>query len=151
MQRALVVVDSSESSKDLLRLAGRLAEGVDAQLRILHVVTEEEYEKDRQAMSDLTGTDYAQYDTNQAEAGARQFASDLASEMLTEFSIEYEAIGAVGDHADRILATTRRESCDHIYIAGGKRSPTGKALFGDTAQKVILNADTPVTVVTDES
>jgi len=35
-----------------------------------------------------------------------------------------------------------------VFVRGRRRSPTGKAVFGDTAQAVILNFDGFVTVAT---
>jgi hypothetical protein len=35
-----------------------------------------------------------------------------------------------------------------VFLAGRKRSPTGKALFGDQTQAVILDFDGAVTVIT---
>lgn len=36
---------------------------------------------------------------------------------------------------------------EQIVVGGRRRSPTGKAIFGSVTQRVILNSDTPVTVV----
>ena len=47
MQRALVVVDASESAKALVREAGELAGGVGADLVLVHVTTREEYRERR--------------------------------------------------------------------------------------------------------
>jgi|GEM_PF-63181 len=46
------------------------------------------------------------------------------------------------------LATDVDADC--VIVGGRARSPTGKALFGSTAQHVLLNADCPVTFVKDE-
>lgn len=150
MQRALAVVDPTKSSKDLLRKAGAIAEAMDAELRILHVTSDSEYEEDRKAMEELASTDYGRYDIGQAEAGARQFASDLAADVLGDSDVTYEPLGRIGDKANAVLSTIEKYDCDHVFIAGRKRSPTGKAIFGDAPQRIILNADVPVTITTEE-
>jgi len=34
-----------------------------------------------------------------------------------------------------------------VFLTGKKRSPTGKAVFGDRSQAIILNFDGPVTTL----
>lgn len=150
MERPLVVVDASESAKELLREAGEIAMAMGADLTLLHVTSEAEFEEDRKAMSDIGASEYSEYSVEQAKEGASQFARDLADEVIEEFDMGCDALGEVGDKADVVLATIQEHDCDHVFIAGRKRSPTGKAIFGDAAQKVILNSNVPVTVVTDE-
>lgn len=51
-----------------------------------------------------------------------------------------------GDPATAIIDAAEAEDVDAIYIAGRKRSPTGKVLFGSVTQQVTLNTDRPVVV-----
>ena len=51
-----------------------------------------------------------------------------------------------GDPAERIRQVATECDADAIYVAGRKRSPTGKAVFGSVTQDVILGADRPVVV-----
>ena len=85
----------------------------------------------------------------QALEGARQFAADLGHEVLDGVDVGYQATGRVGDERDEILNAANEFDCDHVFLAGRKRSPTGKALFGDRTQSVILDFDGAVTVVTE--
>ena len=67
-------------------------------------------------------------------------------------SIEFAAEGIVVDddeRADEIVAAAERLGCDHLFIVGRRRSPTGKALFGDVAQRVLLNFEGTVTLTMD--
>lgn len=150
MRKALVVADAADGVDRITREAGELAAGVDASLVLLHVTTEEEYEDKRDAMADVAGLEGGSYDVSQASEGAKQFADDLAQQVLRNIDVEYEAVGAVGDKYEKVMQTAADYDCDHIFIAGRKRSPSGKAIFGDVPQRVILNFSDPVTVLTQE-
>jgi nucleotide-binding universal stress UspA family protein len=48
-----------------------------------------------------------------------------------------------------IVAFADEVGADRVFVGGRKRSPAGKAVFGSTAQHVLLNATAPVTFVRD--
>jgi nucleotide-binding universal stress UspA family protein len=148
MERALAVVDADESTKALVREAGELAAAVGAELVLLHVTSSDEYEEMRQTMESIPNNPVG-YSAQKAREGAEDFAADIGREGLSDIAVSYEAVGRVGDEQSEILETAEAYDCDHLFIAGEKRSPTGKALFGDLTQSVILNFDGPVTVVTE--
>jgi nucleotide-binding universal stress UspA family protein len=148
MERALAVVDADESTKALVREAGKLAAAVGAELVLLHVTSSDEYEEMRQTMESIPNNPVG-YSAQKAREGAEDFAADIGREGLSDIDVSYEAVGRVGDEQSEILETAEAYDCDHLFIAGEKRSPTGKALFGDLTQSVILNFDGPVTVVTE--
>ncbi|MFC6725558.1 universal stress protein, partial [Halobium palmae] len=52
------------------------------------------------------------------------------------------------DVAETVLEVAQERGCDHAFLLGKRRSPTGKALFGDVAQQVVLNFDGYVTLST---
>ena len=148
MEHALAVVGPTETAKELVREAGELAAGVDAELTLIHVTDEETYDEQREQLAKVTSAS-STYSVGQAVEGARSYASDIGREVLGDVDVEYDAVGSVGDRAETILTEADRRGCDHVFLAGRKRSPAGKALFGDDAQRVILDADVPVTVVTE--
>jgi nucleotide-binding universal stress UspA family protein len=147
MQRALAVVEGTEETKKLVREAGELATGVGAELILLHVTTEEEFSDRADALAAIPNYN-AEYSVGQARDGASQFARDIGREVFDGVSVEFEAVGALGDKQQQILEVARQHDCDHLFISGQKRSPTGKAIFGDLTQSIILEFDGAVTVTT---
>jgi len=69
-----------------------------------------------------------------------------ARDRLEEAGVEVAFAEESGDPADRILAVARERDVDLIGVAGRRRSPTGKAVFGSVTQSVVLGADRPVIV-----
>ncbi|ARS89564.1 universal stress protein [Natrarchaeobaculum aegyptiacum] len=51
-----------------------------------------------------------------------------------------------GEPGEEILTHAAENDVDLICLAGRKRSPTGKALFGSVTQDVILGTDRPVLI-----
>jgi nucleotide-binding universal stress UspA family protein len=147
MERALAFVEASDRAKAIVREAGELADGVGADLLLLNVTTEEEF---NQKEHDLANSQFDfDYGIGSAREGARQFALDVAQEVLDD-DVEFEPVGEVGDPLETVLSVAEREGVDHVFVPGQQRSPAGKALFGDFAQNVILEFEGPVTVVTGD-
>lgn len=151
MERGLVVVESADHARTLIREAGELAAGVGAELVLLTLMDRDEYEQDLETMETIADIEGVSYTSEDLKESGRRFGRDIAADEIGDRAVEYESICAIvegGGEADRILETAKREGCDHVFIAGRKRSPTGKAIFGDTTQRVILNFDGIVSVVT---
>lgn len=147
MERAIAVVEATESAKDLVREAGELAAGVDAELLLVYGITEREYAESRESMASISDFD-VNYTVDEAVDGAAKFAENIGREVLADVDVEYETVPRLGEKADEVLAVAEERDADHVFMAGRKRSPTGKALFGDDTQRVILEFDGAVTVLT---
>lgn len=52
----------------------------------------------------------------------------------------------LGEITDVALTYAAENQADHLFLIGDKRSPTGKAIFGDDAQQIVLNFDGPTTL-----
>lgn len=80
---------------------------------------------------------------------ARKSSITTAKKILEDVNIgvEIRGIEHVGEPADGILSMVDEADIDRLYLYGRKRSQTGKAVFGSTLQRVLLNAPVPVTVV----
>ncbi|WP_267643448.1 universal stress protein [Haloarchaeobius amylolyticus] len=107
-----------------------------------HVFTWEEYDDVKEKLdiskdAEVTPDDVAaKYNTVRTVAG-----------LLAEAGVDYEIRGAVGEYGHEIVDLAEEETADLVVVGGRKRSPTGKAVFGSTAQEVMLNAPCPVTFV----
>ncbi|MHB9287978.1 universal stress protein [Halobacteriales archaeon Cl-PHB] len=87
--------------------------------------------------------------TNNPEGASANRVSAVrdAQEILEDAGISTDLRETSGDPGDEILTTAEEVDADMIAVAGRKRSPTGKVLFGSITQTVILQADRPVLVV----
>jgi len=149
MERALVVVDDTEKHRDLLEEAAELADGVGADLVLLSMITEEEYEEMTETIEAMAESGDTGFGSDTVLQVARNFAEDVARDALDDIDIDHEVVGATvneGERADEIIRTAEEYGCDHVFLTGRRRSPTGKAIFGNTAQAVILNFPGTVTV-----
>ena len=84
---------------------------------------------------------------NPTGATIRQLRSAKAVEnALDDRGFEYTLEERSGDPSGEILEHADEHDVDLLCLAGRKRSPTGKALFGSVTQDVVLNTDRPVLV-----
>jgi len=147
MDHPLVVYD--DENTDLLREAGELAAGVDATLTVVSLMTPDEFREAREALDVVAQEEHTSYDDSVVIDAAKRQARETGEELFEDVDVEWTVVGArIGDgesEADRILEVADQNDVDHVFITGEKRSPTGKAVFGDRAQSLILNFDGPVT------
>lgn len=151
MDRVLVVLDGEDTDESLLREAEQYATGADAEIRPLLMITEEEWESDRGVLNTIASEEQTAYESKSPAEYARTIADQIASEVLAGSDVPYDPVGEVvedGDQAETILGVASEQNCDHVFLYGRRRSPTGKAIFGDRTQAVILNFDGYVTVST---
>jgi nucleotide-binding universal stress UspA family protein len=77
-----------------------------------------------------------------SQVGAVKHAADALE--TAGFEVSYNETS--GDPAESIIEMGDELDVDAIVLAGRKRSPAGKALFGSVSQSVILGTDRPVIV-----
>ncbi|WP_231512861.1 universal stress protein [Haloferax mediterranei] len=93
---------------------------------------------------------YAHFSLDQEESSGAEFAQRVVEESLDDFDRDtVEPRGRVGTPADKILAEAEYIDARFVVIGAKHRSPVGKALFGSTAQKVLLNSDYPTVTTAD--
>lgn len=150
MERGLVVVDHTESHRELLTEAAEHAVGADAELVLLATITEAEYEEKARDLETIGSVENVSYDSGEILDGVVSRTREFAAGALGSVSTEVVArVVEDGDLANAVIATAEDHDCDHVFLLGRRRSPTGKAVFGDVAQQVVLNFDGFVTVSTE--
>lgn len=147
MHRGLVVLTDDELHDQLKRAAKHFASAGNGELIVLRVVDEDQYQSAIQRKAE-SGEHTPTFD--ELKKSATDQAEEVAADAFGN-EIEYSVIGLVGEISEDILRIAENHDCDHIFITGKERSPTGKVLFGDIAQSIILKFDGPVTVTTDSS
>lgn len=70
---------------------------------------------------------------------------------LTDRGIDYQLDERSGDPSEEILEHAETHDVDLLCLAGRKRSPSGKMLFGSVTQDVILRTERPVFVCGDRA
>lgn len=149
MNRGLVLVEDTERHRSLLETAGEFAAGSDAELVLLSTLTEDEYQDNRAALQPVEDIEGTTYGIDTATERLERLAREIAADALADSDVDYRIVPRVVDGnsiADEILAVADENDCDHVFVVGRRRSPTGKAIFGDVAQSVILGFDGRVTV-----
>lgn len=68
-------------------------------------------------------------------------------ERFEEYDVDYETRGVVGGISGGIVDIAEKTDADRVVVSGRSRSAVGKAVFGSTAQDVLLNSPCPVTFV----
>lgn len=143
MYRVLLPVDVDES---------RAAEQVDALLSLpgnpgdLSVAIVHVYEE-IDSPADEAGPMFIE-ELNESLREIREVPASIETveSRLDAAGVPYERQEKVGRPAEAILEAAEEFGADGILLGMRKRSPVGKAIFGSVSQRVILDADVPVTI-----
>jgi nucleotide-binding universal stress UspA family protein len=148
MSKTVLVAVSNNDERRLDRLAETAADAVDdgGRVVVVHVFEESRYDDLTERLNIPSPAE-----TSADELARRHGVATEVSEQLIEAGIDVSVRGVVGEESDAILDLHREVGADLVVIGGRKRSPSGKALFGSTAQTVLLEADCPVTFVKERA
>ncbi len=136
-------VDRTESLVDAVSSVADPGETV---VGLLHVYDREDYTELRRQMNVAPNSEVTPATVARRRTDVRRIRT-----ALEERGFDVAVLGALGDRADGIIREAGDWNADLVVVGGRKRSPTGKAVFGSVAQKVMMNAPCPVTFVRDET
>ncbi|WP_227379304.1 universal stress protein [Haladaptatus halobius] len=142
MKRILAVIKPTETDLELLEEAGTIAAAVGIEVVVLALDFDGSENVSADAMQQWEG--FADANSDETAETVHRFAEYLGNRVLDPLGVEYLPIGErieTTRPSSKIIDVAKNHGCDHIYVTNRRRSPTGKALFGETAQSVILNFD----------
>ncbi len=134
---------------DLLETATEFSDCRGAELLVLRTASPADYDQMAETMETIGEIEQRSYSDDELREGLKSDATSAAEEATDGTDVATEvrlAIVEDDERADTILSTARDNDCDHVFLVGQRRSPTGKALFGDVTQEVILNFDGEITL-----
>lgn len=150
IERILLAVSSEEDERieKIGGFAADVAGPTGAEVTLAHVFTSDSYADLKEQLEFDRGEDVS------VDAVAKRSVTvrDLTS-MLDEADVDYAVRGRTADSGEvgeGIVDLAEDVDADVVVVGGRKRSPTGKAVFGSTAQEVMLEAPCPVTFVRNE-
>ncbi|QGA83784.1 MULTISPECIES: universal stress protein [unclassified Halomicrobium] len=104
---------------------------------------DETIERAREAGDEVT---VAVFDGHETDAGEDE-VQERVRERLDETGFEAEIRRLSGDPGSRLVDVAESEGFDRIVLGSGERSTLGKIQLGSIAEFVLLNAQTPVTLI----
>ncbi|WP_135826808.1 universal stress protein [Halorussus ruber] len=132
----------AQRTEELASAVSEVAGPTGAKVVMAHVFTDEEFD------GVVSNLDYdPSGDIDPDEVAQRHATVRQLTDEFDAAGVEYSVRGRVGDHGETIVELAKEVNADRVVVGGRKRSPAGKAVFGSTAQEVMLNAPCPVTFV----
>ena len=149
IETIVVAVGSSDMNRieRLAEEAVEVAEPTDAHVVLVHAFTEDGYDE----ALDVLEFDRELSEVDPDDVARRHTPVVRLREVLEGQGIDYSVRGGVGDRAETVVAVADKADADLVYVGGERRSPTGKAVFGSTAQEILFTAPCPVTYVRDDT
>ncbi|NLV08506.1 universal stress protein [Halomicrobium mukohataei] len=104
---------------------------------------DETIERAREAGDEVT---VAVFDGHETDASEDE-VQERVRERLDETGFEADIRRLSGDPGSRLVDVAESEGFDRIVLGSGERSTLGKIQLGSIAEFVLLNAQTPVTLI----
>lgn len=159
----LAATDGERVPSRAVAAGHELARDLGEDLVVMHVMSEDTFDQFRDEAAGghtvrslprelsyrRSGEHRSSYTVEDAKKDAASLARDVVEDTLEDWE-HVQFVGRVGDPVKQILGETERRDARYLVVGGRKRTPVGKAVFGSTAQSLLLEADLPVMAVVHE-
>lgn len=132
-------IDNSVSAERIVSEAVELSQAFQDELQIIHVIEKSDL---NQGVGETKSSD---------SRTVKQQAEDIVSNAASDISRDFVPVGLIGNPASEIIKYSNGNEIDYLVIGGRQRSPVGKALFGSTTQRILLNANCRVVTISDSA
>jgi nucleotide-binding universal stress UspA family protein len=139
----IAAVDRSDRAEWVAQEAQAIANAFDDSLHVVHVLSQSTFVELERTSVQKTGT---AIDPEQI----RDHAKQTAAKATAELDVDAVHVGLVGNAAEEVIDYAEDHDARFVVLGPRKRSPAGKALFGSTAQSVMLQADCSVVAVSTQ-
>lgn len=136
--------EDEDRAKRLAETAIEVAGPTGARVVLAHVFTRREFDEVVGRLDFDAGAN-----PDPSDVASRHVTTRTVAQSLDATDVDYEIRGSVGDRGETIVDLAKEVGADRVVVGGRRRSPTGKAVFGSTAQEVMLSSPCPVTFVRD--
>jgi nucleotide-binding universal stress UspA family protein len=150
LETVLLAVDTENDGEidELAATAVDIAGPAGATVVLAHVFSEEAYESARENLKFDPNSEVTPSVVAKRTVSIREARETLADAGV-DSTVEARLTNGDGE-GDRIADLADELDADLVIVGGRGRTPAGKAVFGSTAQTVLLAADCPVTYVRNE-
>ena len=129
----------------LATTAADIADPSNAEIVLAHVFDDEEYENARSRLNFTDDSEVTPSVIAERKAGIRDLGDALAGTGID--TTAYGRLSNGASRGQRLAELADEVDADMVVLGGRGRSPAGKAIFGSTAQTVMLESPCPVTFV----
>ena len=147
IETVLLAVGEGDKERidSLAETAAGIAGPAGATVALAHVFTKSEYEEAQSNLQFDSGSEVT------PDAVAKRYVTVRElGDAMDEGDVEFTWHGRLSDDQSQgevIVGLAGELDADLVVVGGRKRSPAGKAVFGSTAQEIMLESPCPVTFV----